>query len=88
MPTVLSAVNESGVITVTYEEGEQDDDDDDDDGGDVLDAKKAQDIHSHHVEYYYSNRHQEIQTELSALSYAYLVVIEASKENWEESARA
>lgn len=41
MPTVLSAVNESGVITVTYEEGEQDDDDDDDDGGDVLDAKKA-----------------------------------------------
>jgi len=71
MPTVLSAVNESGVITLTYEEGEQDDDDDDDDDKyDAVDTKNVQDIHSLHVEYYNSKCHQGAQTELSALSYA------------------
>lgn len=77
MPTVLSAVNDSGVITVTHEEGEQDDDYDDDDVDvGVGDARKVQDIHSHYVKYYNSKCHQGTQTEISALSFADLVVIE------------
>ena len=85
MPPVLSAVNDSGVITVTHEEGLQDDDDDND-GDNVVDAKKVQDIHSHRVEYYNSKCHKETQTELSAVSYDYHVAIKPSKEKWEESA--
>ena len=70
MPTILSAVNGSGVINVTHEEGEQDGDG----GDDVVDAKKVQDLHSHHVGYYYNPKcHQQTQTELSALSFASLV---------------
>ena len=59
-------------LYVTQEEGEQDDDyddvhDDANDGDGVVNAKNVQDIHSHHVKYYNSKRHQGTQTELSAL---------------------
>lgn len=83
MPTVLSAVNDSGVITVTHVEGERDEDN----RNDVVDVRKAQDIDSHHVEYYYMNNskcQQGTQTELTSFC-AFIVVIETSKKKWEGS---
>ena len=71
MPTVLGAVNDSGIFTVTQEEGDK-----------MtfmmmlmmsmemmlLTQRKYKDIHSRHVEYYCSKRHQRTQTELTAFS--------------------
>lgn len=64
MPTVLGAVNDSGVITVTHVEGEQGEHNE----NDVVDVRKAQDIHNHRMKYYYmynSKCHQGTQTELT-----------------------